>query len=238
MIAGLATPVFDRLKKESDNLIAPGGSLFVRPNLSSHCYSKQHSHDLIRNLYEHTAALKEEKRTAILLLYVDFEDDTTRLLLEQFYPFSLPVPLSRFVVEDDLSKRALNERLNLAIDEILSASRRAREISRIVSGFTEISNLSPLLLPCRNFRSSSLEILLKSLYCHLSEAENPKTLIEDAISNFFSKTPRVYAPGDSRHSFSDGQLYFRSPGKNRHGFFRIGSAGARWPTWGLHCIGR
>lgn len=238
VIAGLATPVFDRLRKESDKRIAPGGKLFVRPNIGFNCYSKQHSCDLIRSLYEHVAALNEDEHTRTLLLYVDFEDTTTALLLEEFFPFSIPMPLSRFVVEDGLSRRVVNERLNIAVDEILTASIRVRELSRIVSGFTNVTNLNPLLLPCRNFRSSSLETLLRSLYLQLANAADPKTMVEGAINKFLSKTSRVQAPGDTRHCFSDGQLYFRSPGKNRHGFLRKNSYEAHKPSCLLNARSR
>lgn len=220
VIAGLSPLAFDRLRKESENRIAPGGRVVLTPNTGSGVYAKQHGKELIAQAHKIAARLDESKQFTTLLLYTDFQDESTKRLLEDFFPFCLPLAIPPFVSPADASKRIVNEQLNAFTKAVLSASARLRSRSRVVSDFTTVANLTPLLLPHRNFRSDALDRLLRHLYGALANADDPKTLVRDAVKRFFAECPMRYAPGQDQHCFSDGHLYFQSPGRNRHGFFR------------------
>jgi len=238
VIAGLSPLTFDRLRKESENRIAPGGRAILTPNMRSGAYTKQHGEELITQAHKVAARLDESKQLTTLLLYTDFQDESTDRLLEDFFPYSLPLAISPFAAPANASKRVVNEKLNAFAEEVILASTRLRARSRVISEFTTVANLTPLLLPRRNFRSDALDQLLRHLYENLATADDPNELVREAIRRFFTECPRTHAPGQDRHCFSDGQHYFQSPGKDRHGFFRSGHADSHRSTCLLNARSR
>jgi hypothetical protein len=225
VIAGLTTPAFDRIRRESENLLAPGGKVVLTPNQAAVGYSQRHADDLIAHAHQIAASIDEVQRFKTLLLYMDFADQSTERLLDRFFPFSLPLGLEPFVSPEDTGKRVRNERLNELATRVVVGSRRLRERSRLISAFTDVANLTPLLLPLRNFRSESLRAMLRTLYRQLASSPNPEELIKTEIRDFFAQCPRTHAGTEVRHCFCDGELYFRSPGKHRHGYFRQSPSG-------------
>ena len=108
VVAGLPPVAFDRLRKESENRIAPGGKLVLTPNRASGSYAKSHADDLISRAHEVAAKLDEAERFATLLIYVDYGDHSTELLLEKFFPFSLPLGIRPMIDPTGQSKRLVN----------------------------------------------------------------------------------------------------------------------------------
>ncbi|UCI08682.1 hypothetical protein [Mesorhizobium sp. B1-1-8] len=220
VIAGLDPMAFDRMRRESENRIAPGGRVVLTPNRGVSSYSPEHANGLIAQANRIAAGLNEDERLATLLIYSDFKDETTERLLEGFFPFCLPLGIPPFAPPPDASKRILNEHLNEFAKRVISSAKLLRDRSKIVSDFTTVANLTPLLLPTRNFRSEALQNLLWPLYRDLAIADQPNQTIKSALQTFFAACPKTHAPGQERHCFSDGHHYFQSPGKARHGFFR------------------
>lgn len=225
VIAGLSVPAFDRIRKESESRIAPGGRLVVAPNHDNKRYALRHAEDLLAKAHQIAAKLDENKKFTTLLLYADFGDETTEQLLEKFFPFCLPLAFQPFEAPENASRRVLNEHLNKFAERILSSSRSLRARSREITDFTSVANLTPLLLPVRNFKSKALIKLLRHLYRNLAVTNEPRDLVDNAVRAFFAECPRTRAPGQERHCFSDGHYYFQSPGKARHGYFRNGNSG-------------
>ena len=76
-------------------------------------------------------------------------------------------------------------------------------------------------LPVRNFRSDHLKTMLNNLFWSLSRDASPDDLIKAETDRFIKAHPRTYpSDTDRRHCLSDKILYFKSPGRDRHGFFR------------------
>lgn len=111
VIAGLSALTFDRLRRESVNRIAPGGRAVLIPNMGSGAYTKQHGRDLIAQAHKIAARLDESSQLTTLLLYTNFQDKSTERLLEDFFPFSLPLAISPFFAPANASRRVVNEQL-------------------------------------------------------------------------------------------------------------------------------
>jgi hypothetical protein len=114
--------------------------------------------------------------------------------------------------------------LNEFAQHVTDAAIELRGMARIVSEFTNIQNLTPLLLPLRNFQSPTLRSILAELYEKLPQATDRKTFVDSLVKKFITFHPRVFPPGQNRHCFSDGRLFFKSPGRDRHGRFRNATA--------------
>ena len=221
IIAGLTPQSFDRIRKISENRFAPGGKLILSPVTErQQPYTRRYINGLLEAAHKFTKSKNENEPVSTLLIYIDYRDQSTNDLLDAFFPFGLPLSLDPPNFKEASNKQQLNSVLNQFAEELAEAAIEIRGLSRIISEFTNVANLTPLLLPLRNFRSDGLKSTLKQLYEGLAEADDAKTFIVSTIKSFLAFHPRVRAPEDDRHCFSDGYLYFRSPGKHRHGFFR------------------
>ncbi len=221
VVAGLTIGAFDRIRRISENRLAPGGKLILSPIADrQQPYTKRYINGLLEAAHKFTKSANENDAATTLLIYIDYKDQSTNDLLEAFFPFGLPLALDPPDFRDASNKPQINSVLNQFADELAKAAIEIRGLSRIISEFTNIANLTPLLLPLRNFRSERLKSTLQRLYEGLAEADDAKTFIVSTIKSFLAVHPRVRPPDDDRHCFSDGYLYFRSPGKHRHGFFR------------------
>jgi hypothetical protein len=221
VVAGLPPLSFDRIRKVSENRLAPDGKLILSPIAErQQPYTTRYIDGLLEATYKFTKSKNENEPVSTLLIYIDYKDQSTSDLLEAFFPFGLPLSLDPPDFKEASNKQQINSVLNQFADELAKAAIEIRRLARIISEFTNVANLTPLLLPLRNFRSQRLKSTLEQLYEGLAEATDAKTFIVSAIRSFLAVHPRVRAPDDDRHCFSDGYLYFRSPGKHRHGFFR------------------
>ncbi|RWR04020.1 hypothetical protein [Paenirhodobacter populi] len=223
VIAGITAPTFDALQKESDKLLAPNGNLIALRS-SWQGYSKDYIESLIERAYQVAKTKSEGDPFQTLLLYVDYGDETTTLLKESFFPFSLPFPIQPPPMLQGQSRPLLNREVNSYIDNLVKESRRIRNVAKTVTRFTGVANLTPLLLPPVNFRGNELMTLLRSLYDNLHSCKNVDNLILEEIKKFKAISPLVRPPESNQSCYSDGRLFFKSPGKDRHGFFRNSAA--------------
>lgn len=226
IVAGLQAQAFDKIRAISANRLAPGGHLVLAP--MSYRYSKQYAYHLIGKAHECAMEIKEDDPLSVQLLYVDYGDDTTTAFLDHFFPFSMPhaiAPPNLF----GATPKQLREILNQLSEEVLAASLSLRQRSRQFSEFTHIANMTPLLLPPGNFQSRQLDALLRMLFSEISKSDDIKTLVRERVHEFLANNPKRVPPtegyGHSQHCFCDGHLYFQSPGRHRHGFFRRDTPG-------------
>lgn len=219
VIAGLEPAHFDRVKMISGKRLAPKGNLVITPLSKGAGYSEKYVQSLLATVCDYAKTRREDEPLSTMLLYVNRDDASTRGLLESFFPFALPLRLQIPPLRSE-SKRRLNESLNEAAQTVIQASDELRKRVRLISEHTHIHNLTPLLLPLRNFKSKVLVSSLRQLYSQLASSEDPNALIKSTRDVLAKEHPRTQAPGEQRHCFSDGVLYFRSPGRHRHGFFR------------------
>jgi hypothetical protein len=226
VVAGLNTPAYDRIKKESNKRLAPNGTLIVTPHLGGATYSEDYIEDLLQKTYEVAKNLNESTPFSTLLLYADFENKSTENLLDRFFPFSLPLGFKPLALDLEISKKEKSEKLNLLAAELIESAKILRNQSKIICDITAVGNLSPLLLPLRNFKSDFLPKMIGKLYKTMAKSEDAASEIKQAVKSFFTVCPKTYAEEAKRHCFSDGILYFQSPGKARHGFFRNGTTEA------------
>ena len=224
VVAGLPTLFFDRLRKEAETKIAPSGKLFLSPNPWVHGYSPKHVDNLISQLFEYYVTRPEKDAMVTLLLYADYADESTERLLARFFPFALPRRLPLPDLSAARSKQEHNRLLNEFTAGVVDASRRLRAASSRVSHKTHVHNLNPLLLPVRNFQSNELSKLLWKIYSEVSYSDDPEKLINEEIARFLAKHPWATPPDGQKRALSDGVLYFKSPGNDRHGFMRNGVA--------------
>ncbi|QWG17848.1 hypothetical protein KMZ68_23325 [Bradyrhizobium sediminis] len=224
VVAGLTTPLFDRIRKVSDKLLAPSGATIITPVSDHRRYERKYIDRILRAAHEYAKGQNESEPVSTLLIYIDYEDQSTTDLLDAFFPFGLPFALNPPDFSEASNRQQISNVLNEFTDEVIDAAREVRGLSRVVSEFTNVHNLTPLLLPIRNFRSDKLKSTLRDLYSGLSDSEDAKKFIDSAVKGFVAEHPRVYAPDDHHHCFSDGYLYFRSPGRDRHAIFRNAAA--------------
>ena len=226
VIAGLPTKLFDRVRQISGNLLAPKGGLIITPVSGNVPYTAKYIEKLLAASYEFARTQDGHDGVATLLIYVDYADQSTKDLLQAFFPFSLPLALDPLDIEQARNRSEEKSMLNGFAKEVEDAAIYLRGLSAIVSDFTSVANLTPLLLPLKNFRSNHLRQMIEALYFGLADSDAPKEMISSAVKRFFGAHPRTHRDNEDRHCFSDGYLYFRSPGKDRHGFFRNGADSA------------
>jgi hypothetical protein len=224
VVAGLQVQLFDRVKKISGKVLAPGGTTIISPMAAHSRYDRKYIDKLIAATYEAAKTQSDTAPFSTLLLYADYEDNSTSELLRAFYPFSLPLGITLPNFEIAHSGPQISSVLNTFVRDLVDAAIELRRISGIMAGFTNIHNLTPLLLPMRNFRSARLRAMIEELYFNLSRAPKPKEYIASRIDHFIVAHPRTRPPEEDRHCFTDGQLFFKSPGRDRHGMFRNASA--------------
>jgi hypothetical protein len=112
--------------------------------------------------------------------------------------------------------RALNIYLNYLQVEVRNTIDAANAVKASLSG----KNLSPFLLPLRNFQSEVLRETLFDLYLNLANSNNPSKSLFLAETKLLRVHPKVAVPNTTLRAFTFGNLYFKPPGTSRHGYFR------------------
>lgn len=210
IIAGLSTNEFDELKKESEKRIAPSGELFVSP-VRKPGYPKEAAAKYQEQCRDRMLALPENTRVSLTLAYVDYGEETTRRFVEAFRPFALVRPIRR---SEEFGKlRAYREYL-------VKEAKELRDRATRISEFTNIANVTPFLLPYRNFASRHHREIVDQLFLTLGTVDDIRQTMEAAKNDFHQHHARQKPPQGQQGCYSDGRLYFRSPGKARHGYFR------------------
>lgn len=232
VLAGLSVEIHDLVRARSAGRFVPHGRLVVKPLSRRVQYSDDYALSIMKEVHHYATSLPEREPLSIIVCYVNSGDAAVELFIKRFFPCALIVSLQPFRPGHWWNNNnALKAQLNDYVDYLESESRRSIDLSFRVKRFTDIQNLTPLLLPLRNFRSTALRDMLTSLFWNLSINDQPEELISTAVDRFFHSHPRIKAGTDSRHCYSDGMLYFQSPGRHRHGYFRNNSGSHR-----LECL--
>lgn len=230
LLAGLSEAVIDRVRSESVRRFVPNGTLIYKP-LKGGSYTHAYSEALVRAAYEYLSKLPESQPVSIGLVYVDFQCSETENFLRNFFPYALPLGLKRIELNHS-NKFEFRTGLNIYLAYLETEIRRLQKVSALTKRHIDVRNLTPLLLPLRNFDCSSLSEMLRTIFFGLSQTDEAEKLLAEAISCFLAKRPFARAPGSDHRCFSDGARYFKSPGRHRHGFFR-NAAAANHPMWCL-----
>lgn len=210
---------FDRVARESSNLLVPDGKLIMKP-LSGRTYTAGTARDFLREARDYATELPEAEPVSALLLYVNHGDHATDQFVEQFFPFCLSAALSPLDIAGVTSKNELNRRLNAFVRTIALSARTLRKSADAVKAALSGSNLTPLLLPLRNFASQYLRSKLQVLFLDLAKSSDPGVTVATAQEDLIRQHPWVKSQTDAKRCLSDGILYFKSPGSDRHGYFR------------------
>ena len=228
LVAGVPVQVFDKLSKESGKRFAPNGRFISKPSVWEG-YDREAETRFINEIYQYVISLPERAKVSVSLLYVDYENDSTRRFVEGFFPFALVRPVEPFRTTHCTTKQSANQQMNsylALINEELDQLKQRRSIIKL---HTEVHNLTPLLLPVRNFRNAAFHEMLRRLFESAGVCLELKAKLNEEIRLFFQRCPRVYPPTSGRaprgqHCMSDGILYFASPGRDRHGHLRTRDA--------------
>lgn len=220
VVAGASVQTFDIVSKLSGSRLAPGGEIVRLPLKGA---DAAYTAIYVRLLVEATSKclLKrpENEPASVLLLYLSASNGSENLLLDAFFPMALPLPIP---VLDQVQQGPHMKRREIE-KSIVEGAKKLRDIFPKVSDKTLVANLSPLLLPMRNFRSDALAQMLRELYLELGSHASPEHLIKEKVDWFKSRHPPTKAPDGQQHCYTDGHLFFKSPGRHRHGFFRNSS---------------
>ena len=220
VIAGLSVVAFDAVRRVSQKRFAPNGGLFVKP-VKRPGYPRQHADEYLREIEQHLRGLPEDEPVSIMLLYVDHDvDSTTAAFVEQFFPFALVRPIGALELDGTLPRPQQNAALEAYVDYLEREAVELRRRADRVRERTHVHNLSPLLLPLRNFNSRHHVAFLRRLFDGLGQTPDAASLLEAEIAGFIARHPRVHPPGEDRTCHSDGSHFFKSPGKARHGYYR------------------
>lgn len=218
-MAGLSVPAFDAMRRVSGNRFAPDGALLSTP-VSRPGYPAHQARKYLDEIFAKLVSLPEDQRVGVTLLYVDYGDDSTKEFVRAFFPFALPRNILPFSVPAGANKYELAAAQRQYADYLFVETHELRQRSYLVKEQLDVFNLTPLLLPRGNFKSHHLQTLLERIFWSAGSTDDPARLLLDAIAQFKRHHPRIYPPKENQSCFSDGSLFFRSPGKHRHGFFR------------------
>jgi hypothetical protein len=210
VIAGLSVAGFDDLRKESEKRLAPSGHLFARP-VKKPGYPRDAAMQYQVEIHDRILALPETTPISLTIAYVDYADETTQQFIGAFRPFALVRPIGP--PKEQRNGRTYREYLVNEAKELRSRANRVRE-------FTNIANVTPFLLPYRNFDSARYGEMVERLYNGLGVVDDIAGMMRTEKNNIARYHPRVKPPGGQQSCFSDGRLFFKSPGRARHGYFR------------------
>ncbi|AUX69678.1 hypothetical protein CHX26_09385 [Porphyrobacter sp. HT-58-2] len=228
VIAGLSVPGFDALKAIGPRKFAPSGELFALP-VKRRGYSKQHAGGYHQAMRDRIIKLPEPERVSLTLAFVDYGDETTAAFVDAFQPFALVRPI--MPITDDFERIPTTAEVRGYQDYLAGEAQELRARASKVAEFTNIRNLSPFLLPAGNFASRHHRLMLNALFRNLGTVNDVTKFMRKAANNFERHHPRVRPPESDHSCYSDKRLYFCSPGRDRHGYFRHDA-----PGHAAHCV--
>ena len=170
-LAGLGTEAFDRVRAKSERRFVPDGRLLVAP-VKRFGYP-QRDPLFLEQAKTYILTLPESERLCIGLAYVDYGDHTTISFVKRFFPFALPRPVRPIDFTGVTNKNTKAERLNRYVNYLVGECRHLIRKLGQVTEQTAVANLTPLLLPLRNFGGEKFEEMLRKLYDQLGSAQDP-----------------------------------------------------------------
>ncbi|RYG89102.1 MAG: hypothetical protein EON59_02145 [Alphaproteobacteria bacterium] len=218
IVAGAAGELFDALASESSKAFAPNGDRILRPTRGG--LSADHARDLLAASRTRLKALSEATlvNTIVLAITPAGADDTA--FRDHFFPFALYRPVSEPDYSEARSVAKRNQIRNRFVERLKREAIAARHQADIVKGVVSRANMNPLLLPVRNFDRNELNDLLRTVYDQIGLAQDAAALLTAATRQFEVAMPYVKPPDGQRRCFSNGAHLFKSPGNDRHGYYR------------------
>ena len=114
--------------------------------------------------------------------YVDYADETTKQFIEAFRPFALVKPIQPLT--EQRNGRAYREYL---VDQAKDLRSRASRVSE----FTNIANVTPFLLPYRNFDSRRYGEMVERLYDSLGLVDDIAGMMQTEKNKIANYTIRA-----------------------------------------------
>jgi len=220
IIAGLDQELHDRVRRESGDYFAPSGRLVLKPLNLKTGYGKDYGNKIIEEIHKYIVGSKEDTKISIQMIYV--REGCTKEFQDCFFPFCLSKNIDKFVYPADGSRNQKERAMNEYVSYLKRETKRVHKIAALMKDRTDIHNMTPLLLPIRNFQSKKLIDLLSGIYEMVFDADEPSKYLDSCVNKFLADHPRgkPLGSGSAQHCFTDGRLYFKSPGRHRHGFYR------------------
>lgn len=219
VIAGLSVEVHDKVRESSSNLFAPNGKLVLKP-IPAAGYDGRYAASIIDEVFQYAKQLPESDELSVMICYVDRHETQTKTFLQNFFPFALTRPLKEIEFNCGSRKSERARVMNQYVDYLARETLALRKLASAVKEKTEVHNLTPLLLPVENFKSEKFKSILLHLFEHIGSSSEPRSLLDRSIQEFLQHHPKLKPPGSELSCFSDGILFFKSPGRHRHGFYR------------------
>src|SRR4051812_15679669 len=108
-------------------------------------------------------------------------------------------PIRELDLSGTRNKREAKERLNTYAEYIVQEVLELRSSAHRVREHTNVHNLTPLLLPMRNFASKELGDMLRRLFEGLGRTQDPSGLLRKEMERFIAAHPRATPPDADRH---------------------------------------
>jgi len=219
VFAGAHGELYDRLRQQPPNAFAPNGAFIVEP-LPAEGYSTKYANAIIDKIASYIYALPEKEQVSIMMCYAAIKRGDLPLFLDMFFPYSICKEVPAIQIKYPASRNGINCTINSYIAATKKEYANLRTITKAIKEKTDVHNITPLLLPVRNFGSHALNSMLRRLFEEISGSSDPNALIHECTTQFIRCHPRVNPVGERASCFSNGDLYFKSPGRDRHGFYR------------------
>jgi hypothetical protein len=236
IIAGADQALFDTLSAASANAFAPGGARILKP--APHGLTAAHAADLLAAARVRLKTLPETVPVNIIVLAVTSQDEDDAPFRQAFYPFALYRRVDAPDYSQARSTNVRNKIRNAFVGQLKSEAIESRGRADVVKGVVSKANMSPLILPVRNFRSVHLEPMLAAVFDGIATHPNPGQLLRSEEQRFVTRVPYARPPGGQRRCFCDGRHYFKSPGRHQHGYYQNSKDGAHGTTCLLNARSR
>ncbi|MBI1779389.1 MAG: hypothetical protein HYR63_28995 [Proteobacteria bacterium] len=225
-LAGFEVEVYQRLSSVSSKKFVPNGHLILKPNLTPFGYLSDEASKFLVDAFEHILPMNEAEPISLLLAYVDFGDQSTRRFVREFFPFCVTMPIEPFEARGTHNRPQWNAALARYVQDVIRASRKLLDVANVVRAHTSGNNLTPLLLPIRNFYDGRLGQLFEELFFRLAVASDPSGELAKSIAAILNAHPWAHPPGEKQRCLSDGVLFFGSSGScvGDFGNFRASAA--------------
>lgn len=216
VVAGIPQCIFDAVRKVSQKKFSHTGKFYIKP-VQIQCYPESQATKFQQEIYDCICQVPVTDRIQIALLYVDFGCESSRRFVESFYPFSLVRAINNFDAAGASGQSEFRRRVNDFVEYLVAEANIVRTRLQIISEQTNVHNVTPFLLPVRNFAAEQFHRGMKELWTSLGSCSDAKELVKNAKDSFV----RSYRKSvDGNALYTDGILYFKSAGRHRHGHLR------------------
>jgi hypothetical protein len=217
IIAGADQELFDALAGLSAKALAPNGVVVVKPTRDG--LSQGHADALLAEARKKVKLLAETVAVNTIVLTI-CQPDGDRAFRQRFYPFALYRRVSPPDFSEARSRNARNRIQNAFLAQFQKTVVDLRQRAEVVKGVVSKANMSAFVLPVRNFRRKELGELLEDTFEKAGAVADLATLLRTNEQNFVKRVPMTTPPDSDRRCYSDGRHFFKSPGRDRHGYYK------------------